>query len=501
MGEIWQGRDANLNIEVALKQVIIDPQASPERREAAMAYASKEAQHAVALRSHPNIVTVHDVIENEGMLWMVMDLVNGRSLAAVLKQDGTLTTKDAIAVAQGVLAALRAAHELGIIHRDVKPSNIMLDNTGHVWLTDFGIARNDADTKITNTGTVVGTPEYMAPERFHDKTLPAADLWALGATLYEATEGVSPFRRDSLIATINAVNTFQPPAPKNSGRLTELITGLLDKDPNQRLTTVQAEEVLAGRDTAETLTTPTSNESGARHQKSSHNQEIPSGGSPGNRILKFTAMAVIPLLAVGGITAATLLMKDVGAEGNSNSKISSSPTASTSRGTASVNVPRAFGPTTGVAINAEPYCTIQSNYTGGYLGAVAGGGLPTGALQLGAPVPDTWERFKLVSEPSDDPPAVYYAIQTVNGNFITVIGGDAPTGGMHTDATTASGWEEFEFVPVNGKGLYAIRTRYGYYLSGVNGGGSLPGDPVSTTSTIGPRGVWRIICGLSEAQS
>ncbi|WP_371675844.1 serine/threonine-protein kinase [Streptomyces sp. NBC_01276] len=245
MGAVWRAFDQSLRVEVAVKQVTVSPHASAEQRQQALAYARKEARHAVALRHHPNIVAVHDVAEHDGMPWMVMDLVEGQSLARML-ESGLLTTQLAHTVAAGVLAALKAAHRAGIVHRDVKPANIMIDRTGHVLLTDFGIAKHSMDTRLTAAGALVGTAEYIAPERFRDDERPAGDLFSLGASLYEAVEGVSPFRRGSVLSTMNAVASEEPAPPKNAGHLAALILRLLDKDPDARPTIPQAEAALEG---------------------------------------------------------------------------------------------------------------------------------------------------------------------------------------------------------------------------------------------------------------
>ncbi|MFE7599185.1 protein kinase [Streptomyces sp. NPDC057494] len=245
MGEVWRARDQRLQVDVAAKRLILDPYATPEERRTALAYAVKESRHAAALRAHPNVVTVHDVVEDEGGTpWTVMDLVTGRSLAQAVAAGQYFGPGEAARIGLQVLDALAAAHVIGIIHRDVKPGNIMLANDGRILLVDFGIAKHHTDTRITRTGMAVGTVEYMAPERFDGADGPAGDLWALGVTLYEVVGGGSPFRRDSMMATIRAIGSDAPSPPASAGWLAGPILRLLDKDPHTRPTSGQTKALL-----------------------------------------------------------------------------------------------------------------------------------------------------------------------------------------------------------------------------------------------------------------
>ncbi|MFC9235195.1 serine/threonine-protein kinase [Streptomyces decoyicus] len=235
MGEVWQARDLSLNVDVAVKSIRMHPQDTTEPHRSALAYARKEAQHAAALRDHPNIVAVHDVVEHAGLPWTVMRLVRGHSVAELLEDEPDGLSVELIdRIARGVLAALAAAHGVGIIHRDIKPPNVMITDSGDVLVTDFGIARHNADTKITMTGAVVGTAAYVAPERLKGVESPAGDLWSLGVTLYQVATGLSPFDRGSVLSTIHAVSHDQPDEPVGAGHLTAVIMALLDKDPKTR---------------------------------------------------------------------------------------------------------------------------------------------------------------------------------------------------------------------------------------------------------------------------
>ncbi|QIY53729.1 serine/threonine protein kinase [Streptomyces sp. RPA4-5] len=235
MGEVWQARDLSLNVDVAVKSIRMHPQDTTEPHRSALVYARKEAQHAAALRDHPNIVAVHDVVEHEGLPWTVMRLVRGQSVAELLEDEPDGLSVELIdRIARGVLAALAAAHGVGITHRDIKPPNVMITDGGDVLVTDFGIARHHADTKITMTGAVVGTAAYVAPERLKGVESPAGDLWSLGVTLHQMVTGVSPFDRGSVLSTIHAISHDQPDEPVGAGHLTAVITALLDKDPKTR---------------------------------------------------------------------------------------------------------------------------------------------------------------------------------------------------------------------------------------------------------------------------
>ncbi|MER6737010.1 serine/threonine-protein kinase [Streptomyces puniciscabiei] len=234
MGTVWRAKDEAVDREVAVKEPRV-PDHLPERERAnAFERMHREARAAARL-DHPAVVNVHDVAVVEGRPWIVMELVRGRSLGDVLR-EGTLDAREAARIGLEVLGALQAAHEAGVLHRDVKPDNVLLGRHGRVVLTDFGIARIEGDTRLTDTGGFVGSPEYIAPERvLGQRPGPASDLWSLGVLLYTATEGVSPFRRSNTPATLQSVLNSTPAAPASaSGPLAEVINGLLHKDPAHR---------------------------------------------------------------------------------------------------------------------------------------------------------------------------------------------------------------------------------------------------------------------------
>ncbi|MFK0067947.1 serine/threonine-protein kinase [Streptomyces sp. NPDC091046] len=234
MGTVWRAEDETVGREVAVKEPRV-PDHLPERERANAFERMRREARAAARLDHPAVVGVHDVAVVDGQPWIVMELVRGRSLGDAL-QEGTLGAREAARIGLEVLGALEAAHAAGVLHRDVKPDNVLLGRHDRVVLTDFGIAQIEGETSLTDTGGFVGSPEYIAPERvLGQRPGPASDLWSLGVVLYAATEGVSPFRRSNTPATLQSVLNATPAPPAAAqGPLAEAITGLLDKDPARR---------------------------------------------------------------------------------------------------------------------------------------------------------------------------------------------------------------------------------------------------------------------------
>ncbi|SEG91744.1 Serine/threonine protein kinase [Actinacidiphila yanglinensis] len=246
-GRVWQAHDEALRVEVAVKEVWLPPAMNGAERAERVVRAERESRNAARLRNHPNIVTVHDVVVENGVPWTVMQLVTGTSLADHETAHGPLPVEDVAKVAAALLSALGAAHEAGIVHRDVKPDNVMLADDGQVLLTDFGIALHQADTALTVAGGFIGSIEYVAPERARGADgQGVSDLFSLGVTLYQMLEGISPFRRDTPTATLAAILLDEPPAPRRSAELAPLIIRLMTKDPNRRPTVVAAKAMLDG---------------------------------------------------------------------------------------------------------------------------------------------------------------------------------------------------------------------------------------------------------------
>jgi serine/threonine protein kinase len=253
MGVVWLATDQVLQREVALKEVTYPVHLTDDEQAVLRERTMREARAAARL-DDPNVVTVHDVVEEDGRPWLVMEHVPSRSLQQVLADDGPLDPAAAARIGLDVLAALEAAHAAGVVHRDVKPGNVLLvDGGGHARLTDFGIATATDEASLTRQGAVLGSPSYMAPEQARgEQSSPAADLWSLGATLYTAVEGRPPFDRGAAMATLLAVVREDPEPVRSAGALAPVLTGLLTKDPADRLTAAQArtalEQVAAGLD-------------------------------------------------------------------------------------------------------------------------------------------------------------------------------------------------------------------------------------------------------------
>lgn len=255
MGHVWLAHDQRLACEVALKEIAFrDPAEASDERTARVARARTEARHAAVLRGNPNVVTVHDVLEHEGLPWIVMEYVAGAlDLCDLVGMRGPLAPAECARVGLAVLDALTAGHEQGIMHRDVKPANILLapDRTGtpyaRILLADYGISvQPDAgEPRHTLTSALVGTAGYLAPERATGgPPTAAADLFSLGCTLYYAVEGIGPFERASHLAEITAVVMEEPRKPERAGALGPVLEAMLAKDPAQRITPARAESAL-----------------------------------------------------------------------------------------------------------------------------------------------------------------------------------------------------------------------------------------------------------------
>ncbi|MDX2931938.1 serine/threonine-protein kinase [Streptomyces ipomoeae] len=245
MGTVWRAKDETLGRTVAIKELRFPSSIDEDEKRRLITRTLREAKAIARIRNNA-AVTVFDVVHEDDRPWIVMELVEGKSLAEVIREDGVLEPKRAAEVGLAILDVLRAAHREGILHRDVKPSNVLIDkHDGRVVLTDFGIAQVEGDPSITSTGMLVGAPSYISPERARGhKPGPAADLWSLGGLLYAAVEGVPPYDKGSAIATLTAVMTEPVPEPKRAGPLKDVIFGLLTKDPERRLDDAGARAML-----------------------------------------------------------------------------------------------------------------------------------------------------------------------------------------------------------------------------------------------------------------
>ncbi|WP_374104673.1 serine/threonine-protein kinase [Streptomyces sp. GESEQ-4] len=245
MGVVWRATDRLLRRRVAVKELLLDETLSADEVRQQRDRTLREAR-AVAQLSHPHIIVVHDVVEHDERPFIVMELIDGCSLAERISADGPLDAPEVARIGIALLSALRTAHAAGVLHRDLKPANVLLEPaTGRVVLTDFGIARLTGAPTLTESGTFVGSPEYTAPERMTGaRTGPESDLWSLGALLCASLSGESPFRRDSLGGIVHAVIADDIRPPVQAEPILPVVRGLLDRDPDQRLDAERAERML-----------------------------------------------------------------------------------------------------------------------------------------------------------------------------------------------------------------------------------------------------------------
>jgi eukaryotic-like serine/threonine-protein kinase len=253
MGTVWLAEDTLLRRDVAVKEVTLPPTVSTAERAMLRERTLREARAAARL-NHPAAITVYDVVEEDGHPYIVMELARSRTLAEEIKRVGPLPPKRVAEIGLAVLGALEAAHAVGIVHRDVKPANVLLRDDGRVTLTDFGIAMSSGDPSITSTGVVLGSPSYISPERARGaEPGPHSDLWSLAATMYCAVQGRPPFDRGDAVSTLAAVVSDEPdPVHAVDGPFAALLADMLAKDPARRPAPDRVRGVLtavaAGRD-------------------------------------------------------------------------------------------------------------------------------------------------------------------------------------------------------------------------------------------------------------
>lgn len=348
MGVVWRARDEVLQRDVAVKQVVPPPGLNPTEREEVGRRTRREARAAARL-GHPNVVRIYDTLEEDDASWIVMEYVPSRSLEQALHERGPLPPQRVAEIGLQVLGALRSAHRAGVLHRDVKPGNVLLTDDGKVVLTDFGQATVAGEAAVTRPGLVIGSPGYISPERASGEPgRPESDLWSLGATLYAAVEGRGPFDRDSVMATLTAVATVDPDPPRRAGPLRPVLDGLLRKDPAARLDVTEVERLLraaapgklpppasAPREPAPTLGLPGSPPAAAG---SPGPTAIPPA-LPGRRRLR-RGRHLVTLLALAGLAFAAFALlpkdaarRDPGAEGPAPTAAPPATTAASPGGT------------------------------------------------------------------------------------------------------------------------------------------------------------------------
>ncbi|MEV7080798.1 protein kinase [Streptomyces sp. NPDC093516] len=337
MGVVWRATDQLLGRSVAVKELPYDETPSTAQARRRRDRTLREAR-AVAQLSHPHIIVVHDVVEDGERPYIVMELIEGGSLADRIAGRGPVDPAEAARIGIALLGALRTAHAAGVLHRDLKPENVLLEEgTDRVVLTDFGIAQVQGAPTLTENGSFVGSPEYTAPERMSGvRTGPESDLWSLGALLCAALSGESPFHRDSLGGILHAVVVGDIQPPPQAGPLLPVVRGLLERDPDRRLDADRAERMLrAFRETGRTPLAPppgyvpaawdaargpspdTAVEAGARPSAPpvgmAGRREEPFAGQPTRRVL--VAALLVAAVAGAGVSAAALLRDESNGDG------------------------------------------------------------------------------------------------------------------------------------------------------------------------------------------
>jgi len=450
VGRVWRGEDTVLRRAVAIKEVPLPTHLPDAERDALRARVLREARAAARIH-HPGSVQVFDVIDEADQVYLVMELVEEQTLADAVTAGGPLTAQATAAIGVELLGALEAAHKVGIVHRDVKPRNVMVTPTGQVKLADFGIASLRDDPSITKTGMVMGTPSYMSPEQALGEPVgPPSDLWSTGALLYYAVEGQAPFDQGEPISTLHAVVHGERREFERAGEVAPVIDGLLAKDPAARLGLVEARSRLvsiAGSSTAPggvplgeegatmalprmTRAAPTAATTGGPTPPAGEEVRRPAarpldGAEPARRGLPFPALlGVLALLALGGLLLSRLGGDDGGTEAEAGDAQTTLPEDPTSTAPPTTGAPAPVvvdEPTEDEEVATTTSTTTPSSTTSTTSAPVTttplqgGGGRPDG-------VPASWTTYTqptlgwTVWHPADWTPT------SVDGNTVDVEG-------------------------------------------------------------------------------
>ncbi|MFF3414158.1 protein kinase [Streptomyces sp. NPDC002698] len=381
MGVVWRATDQLLGRRVAVKELALDDSLSAEESRLQRDRTLREAR-AVAQLHHPHIIVVHDVVEDDERPYIVMELIDGGSLAERISANGPVDAREAARIGIDLLQALRRAHDAGVLHRDLKPANVLVEEgTDRIVLTDFGIAQVAGATTLTETGAFVGSPEYTAPERMAGaRSGPESDLWSLGALLCTVLSGASPFRRDSLGGILHAVVVDEIRPPAQAAPLLPVVRGLLERDPERRIDAAEAERMLrAYRDTGRTprlLVPYTPTRRDVPHVSLRRSAPEAPGTSaatvadtPPRQSTRslLVAAALVAAMAGAGVSAAALLMGGGGEGRPASSSAPGTPRTSSASspasGTPSVP-PRGAGPTVTVTSHRTPPATARTAPSG-----------------------------------------------------------------------------------------------------------------------------------------
>jgi hypothetical protein len=353
MGAVWLGTDQRLNRRVALKQVVLEPGLDLRQASEARQRILREGRISARLQ-HPHAVAIYDVSMHDGEPWLVMEYLRARSLANVLTMDGLLSDRAAARIGVQLADALYAAHQAGIVHRDVKPGNVLICDNGIIKLSDFGIARAAGDITVTQTGVLTGTPDYFAPEVARGgPPTPAADVFSLGATLYISVEGEPPFGVETNALTkMHLVAAGKVRPPRRAGHLTPVLAQLLDADPARRPSASEAREMLA--DAEHGISQPVRVPPPRRASQTASPAELPAarvGGVPAtlpptpgphrrrratNGGRRRVAISLAAVVALGALVSGAVLMGRSGRQAGSPDPTSVTVTADTASLTGAV---------------------------------------------------------------------------------------------------------------------------------------------------------------------